>query len=201
MVRRFEDIYARKRWATQGVLSGDGSRVENCLPLVAWLDAQADAGLTSVLDLGCGDLEWVATCGAVTGRRLRYYGIDIVPSLIAHHRRVYPWFSGEAADLEALPRLGGTQENPQAAEIVMLKDVLFHLCNGAAGQILMYVNRASWRRLLVGTHPGADNHRRGGLSSGAGMRPLDVEATGLIDGAPARIIQTPSGSYAVYERD
>lgn len=197
---RFKDVYAHKRWAVYGVLSGDGSRVATTLPVVAWLEEQADAGMRSVLDLGCGDLEWMATCRAVTERRLLYHGIDVVPELIGHHQRVYPWFVGEVGDLEAMPRLGGTREQPMVADIVLLKDVLFHLCNGMAGQILMYVNKLQWKRLLISTHPGADNKRRHGLKGGA-MKPLDVEATGLIDGAPATYLPRPGGLYAVYERD
>jgi hypothetical protein len=197
---RFSRVYRKGEWAVRGVLSGDGSRIETTRPVAAWLESEAAAGMRSVLDLGCGDLAWIAACPAITERRLRYYGIDVVPSLIAHHRRIYPWFNGEAADLEALPRLGGSREHPQDTDIILLKDVLFHLCNGAAGQILMYVERAAWKRLLVSTHPGADNLKRRGLKNGL-MADLDVEATGLLSGSPSYYLPRPGGCYAVYERD
>lgn len=188
---RFWDVYARKRWAVGGVLSGDGSRLATTAPVRGWIEQQARDGMRSLLDLGCGDLEWIAACDAVAGGDLSYFGIDVVAPLIAHHQRVFPWFCGEVQDLEAVTRID--------ADVVLLKDVLFHLCNGAAGQILMAVNAGRWKRLLVSTHPGADNMARRGLSGGR-MAPLDVEATGLIAGDPAAYLPRPGGCYAIYER-
>lgn len=188
---KFLAAYAKRSWASRGVLSGDGSRWEKCASLVAWLDEQANAGMKSVLDLGCGDLEWVAHCEAITTGQMRYHGIDVVPTLIAHHRRVFPWFQGEASDLEAMPRI--------EADVVILKDVLCHLCNGAAGQILMQVDRGKWKRLLISTTRGTDNTARRGLGGSLRYAPFDVEASGLITGKPAAFLQG-NDPLAIYER-
>jgi SAM-dependent methyltransferase len=188
---KFRGAYAKRSWANQGVLSGDGSRWENCAILAAWLNEQPDAGMRSVLDLGCGDLEWVARCEAVTEGRIRYHGVDVVPPLIEHHRRVFPWFRGEVADLEGLPLI--------EADVVILKDVLCHLCNGAAGQILMNVERGRWKRLLVSTTPGANNTKRRGLGGSLRYAPFDVEASGLISGSPAAFLPG-NDPLAIYER-
>jgi hypothetical protein len=189
---RFEEVYRRKWWAAAGVLSGHGSRVGNCTALIDWLEACADVGLRTVLDLGCGDLEWVARCGAITDGRLCYEGWDVVPALVAHHRRVFPWYRGRVVDVEEVPRL--------EADVVICKDVIFHHCNGAAEQFLMNLNAGRWRRLLVTSHPGADRAKRHGLHKG-GWAPYDVEAAGIIEGKPAQYLPRYDGVHLVYQRD
>jgi hypothetical protein len=188
---RFTDVYEKSRWFWRGTMSGEGSAWSECEHLAQWLESEVDQGMRSVLDMGCGDLEWISRCASVTGGKVEYFGVDVVPTLIAHHRRIFPWFKGEVRDLEEMPKI--------EADIVILKDVLFHLCNGAAGQILMNVNAGTWRRLLVSTHLGANNVDRRGLTQGK-MAALDVEATGLIDGTPVRYLSRSHGAYAIYER-
>jgi hypothetical protein len=191
--KRFSEVYRRKLWAERGVLSGPGSQERTTRDLRDWLGEQAAEGMRTVLDLGCGDLEWVSHCAAVTEGELSYYGVDVVGPLIAHHRRVFPWFRGEARDLEAMPRID--------ADIVLLKDVLFHLCNGAAQQILMNVAAGRWRRLVTTTERGYNNAGRRGLKSGGAFVPLDVEALGVLTEKPAFYLARPGGgSYAVFER-
>jgi hypothetical protein len=200
--RRFRQVYARKGWATAGVLSGNGSRVEHCTELARWLQRMADEeGLASVCDLGCGDLEWICRVPAITGRVMSYHGVDVVAALVAHHRRIFPWFRGEVADLESV-----IEERPgRAADVVLLKDVLFHLCSGAAEQVLMNAGRwARWRRLLASTHTGVDNAARRGLK-GAGALPYDAEAAMRAVcpelGAPAlRFPRPDGGEWVVWER-
>lgn len=189
---RFEEVYRRKWWASAGVLSGHGSRVENCTPLIDWLDACADEGLRTVIDLGCGDLEWVAHCRSVTEGRLAYEGWDVVDSLVAHHRRVFPWFRGRRIDIEEVPRV--------EADVVICKDVIFHHCNGTAEQILVNLDAGSWRRLLVTSHPGADRSKRHGLRKG-GWAPFDVGASRLIKGTPAACLPRYDGCHLIYQRD
>ena len=192
--RRFSKVYGRKLWASGGVLSGHGSRAENCGAEIAWLEECARKGLRSVLDLGCGDLEWVSHCDAILRGELDYEGWDVVPSMIEHHRRVFPWFRGRVMDIEEIPVL--------TADIIILKDVLFHHCNGFAEQILMNLSSRHWRRLLITSHPGADNSRRRGLRKDGAWSPYDVEATGLLRLAPvARLPRPEGGCQLIYHAD
>lgn len=190
--KRFREVYAKRLWQTAGVLSGDGSQVKNTASVADWLDSLPEQGMKTILDMGCGDLEWVSRRKVITEGRLDYFGVDVVPELIGHHLRVFPWFKGEARDMEAMVKI--------SADVVILKDVLFHYCNGAAGQILQFVNEGNWKRLLVTSHPGARNEIRRGLQGGR-MMPYDVEATGIIAGAPSLRLARPDGEYLVYHRD
>lgn len=197
-VTRFEQVYSARQWQAGGVLSGDGSRIEKTGMLRDWLESQPDEGMKTVLDLGCGDLNWISQCDAVTSGALLYHGVDVVPAMIAHHRRVFPWFTGTAEDLEAFVRI--------SADVVIVKDVLPHHCNGFAEQILLHVSLGSWRRLLITSHPGARNERRRGIH-GARWVPYDIEAAmkadgqRILEGSPALRIPRPSGGeYQVWER-
>lgn len=165
--RRFHEVYQRKQWAMRGVLSGDGSRWENAGNVAAWVDGLSDQGFTELLDLGCGDLEWIARSSSIPSGCWNYHGVDVVPALIAHHQRVFPWFRGTVQDLETFLSV--------RSEVVICRDVLFHHCNGAAETILHHINEGNWQRFLVTSHPGADNRQRRGLRAGA-MLPLDVQA-------------------------
>lgn len=159
--------------------------------LVSWLEARTRMGRQQVLDLGCGDLEWVSRCEAITQGKLAYRGLDIVPSLIAHHRRIYPWFSGEVADIET--------PSVRPADIVILKDVLCYLCNGAAEQILQNIAAWEWDALIVSHAPGSPPEARRNLRDERSM-PFDVVGSGLIPGEPTQILQLPDGEQmAVYE--
>lgn len=182
---QFGRVYQRKLWASHGVLSGEGSRAENCVPLIEWLDGCAADGMRTVLDLGCGDLEWISRCQAVPSGLMRYEGWDVVPSLIGHHRRVFPWFRGKAVDIEALPRI--------SADVVILKDVLLHMCTGGAEQVLQNLARGSWRRLLVSSYPGATNGTRRGLRKAGAWAAYDVEASGILSPGPADRLPRPEG--------
>lgn len=189
---RFTDVYAKSRWSWRNTLSGADSAWSECEHVAKWLESEVAQGARSILDLGCGDLEWISRCPSVTRGEVDYFGVDVVPTLIAHHQRIFPWFKGEARDLEEMPAI--------EADVVILKDVLFHLCNGSAGQILMNANAGKWKRLLVSTHPGANNAGRRGLTHGMAI-PLDVEATGLLEGEPTRFLGRSQGAYAIYERE
>jgi hypothetical protein len=190
---RFYDVYARRSWAHRGVLSGEGSTVSNSRPVLEWLEKQAEEGMRTILDLGCGDLEWISRCEPVTSGLMRYEGWDVVGPLIDHHLRVFPWFTGRAVDMEDMPKID--------ADVVILKDVLFHHCNGKAEQILKNVFGGTWRRLLVTSHPGADNSNRKGLQGG-GFKPFDVEATGLLAQQPAEILpRAGGGAFLIFARD
>lgn len=178
---RFTEVYRKGLWKTRGVLSGEGSMFERNRHLIEWLEREIAAGARSVLDLGCGDLEWISHCSSIVEERVSYYGVDVVPTLIAHHRRVFPWFGGEAVDLEELSRL------PEA-DVVILKDVLPYNCSGRNETQLMALERARWQRLLVTSDPGAINAKRHGIRGGNSL-PYDVEEARMATGE--RILTPP----------
>lgn len=163
------------------------------MELARWLDSQADMGTCSVLDLGCGTLSWIVHCEAVTEGRISYWGIDRRPALVEHHRRVFPWFRGQAQDVEELVGF--------PANIVIVNDLPARLCNGRAGQLLMNLSRSpGWRRALVISDPQASNAQRQRPPEGRAV-PYNVEASGLLRGVPVERFLTYGGEALVYDRE
>lgn len=187
-VERFSQIYHGARWASgTGVLSGSGSTVASCAAVARWIES---CPCEKILDLGCGDLEWMARIPKITARSVAYHGVDVVETLVGHHRRVFPWFEGESASILDL-------DDERGADLIVMKDVLFHLSTPDAMAILRHV--AAWRRwrwFAVTSHAGAVNGNRP-HPKGPGMAGFNVEATGIDLGRRVAAIPRPDGGAVV----
>jgi len=111
-------IYEDRKWDAYGG-SGGGSNLERCRPLISWLKGYiSDNSITSMVDIGCGDLQWIPTLIEETG--IKYTGIDCVPRLIESHRRKHTTMTFLHWDLtqsvDVLP----------SADMYFIKDVLQH---------------------------------------------------------------------------
>jgi len=125
--RVFGAIYAGDRW-TGG--SGPGSRPDFCRPLVRWLARYIrDNRIRSIVDLGCGDFQWMPQVIAATGAR--YCGLDVYAPLVTRHRAAWPSHSFEVFDV--------SREDPAAlpaADLYWAKDVLQHWPDGTIERFL-----------------------------------------------------------------
>jgi hypothetical protein len=192
-MNRFDEIYHKRQWASgTGVLSGSGSSRRACAELCEWLESLAGE-CEKILDLGCGDLEWISEVAAIRECRIGYHGVDVVATLVAHHLRVFPWFSGEVASVECLTDARG-------ADVVLLKDVLFHVSTEQACAILRSIcSWPDWRYFAVTSHAAADNASRP-APTGPGMAPFNVESVGLPLVPIRRIPRPDGGAVVVFKR-
>ncbi len=113
----FQWIYKTNKWGGQTSRSGKGSELdrthrirEHLLPLLDSLQA------TSILDLPCGDLNWISTLDL---SRYQYIGGDIVPELIERNRERFPQHTFHVLDIcrDPLPDV----------DFVLMRDLLVHL--------------------------------------------------------------------------
>lgn len=185
---RFETIYRTAGWAgKQGVLSGPGSTYAACKPIVELIE-RLQPEVRKILDLGCGDLEWIARCPSIKNRSIEYCGVDVVASLVAHHQRVFPWFTGKACSLHDLA-------HEEQADLVLIKDVLFHLSNEEVlAALKMVTGWANWKYLLATTHVGCHPAKRKN-PSGTGMAGVDLAACGFNLGEIVTSIPRPDGGH------
>jgi len=156
-----------------------------------WLLDLEHYGVRSILDLGCGDAGWIGKQPGVTSGRISYFGVDLVPTLIEHNKRIYPWFSGEAKDIEGFLRID--------ADLVILRHVLEAYCNGVSEMALKAINAGTWKYFIVSTSAKVKNGRRRNLGLKATMG-YNVEASDLIGGDVVRRFKCGDGETLIYRR-
>lgn len=175
-----DGIYQRNGWNSPFSKSGPGStmrqteRIRRAIPnLLRMTKSQV------LLDGGCGDMHWMRHVELPSGTR--YVGCDVAPSQIKGLRR---WFGpGKAHDAEAgfmerpddiedkgLPThrpelsffvcdLGALQLASLKPDIVMLRDVLFHIPPEELRQAINSADKANASYLLTTSFIGGDNKR------------------------------------------
>lgn len=122
----FDYIYQNNVWNNNDVrvpLSGPGSSLintKNCSKMIN--DFINSNSITSVLDLGCGDLHWISKAPFFTENLIRYTGVDIVESLISEHLSKYPDKSFLCKDIVSYRDFANV-------DMIIIRDVIFHLSN------------------------------------------------------------------------
>lgn len=142
----FDQIYQERVWDEGGTapLSGKGSTVKNSLPVLEWIRKLQPS---SVLDIGCGDLTWMNT--AIQEHHFSYTGVDVSHQAIIHARKRLDEPSLRAA---TFIRADFTQPAFRAhADLVIVKDVFFHLTDAQIVQALCNLARSTYRHLIVNT--------------------------------------------------
>jgi hypothetical protein len=126
----FTDIYTKGIWKenrADSPLSGPGSSLANSKGFCEFIDTVCRTkNIKSVVDVGCGDLTWMPTTAAF--KNLVYTGIDIVPSLIESHKVNYPQHT--------FLTLNAVSEEVPPGDLVLLRDVLFHLTHADILKVL-----------------------------------------------------------------
>jgi hypothetical protein len=152
----FSDIYSEEIWTDKlpGMpRSGRGALAARSTSVVDFIRTTIETEqLDRIVDVGCGDLTYIKTVPEIVSGQVSYIGYDIVPALIAEHRRL-PWGRFDVADVSAPGfRVDG--------DLVILKDVLFHLPDDVVARALDNVRASRWRLLLTTSSPNESNRGR-----------------------------------------
>jgi hypothetical protein len=152
----FSSIYEQQTWtdALPGMpRSGRGALYERSLSVVQFVeDRIADGDVRSIVDVGCGDLTYISKIDAVVDGRVSYVGYDIVPALVDEHRQL-PWGEFRLGDITA-PSFRAD------ADLVIVKDVLFHLEDDQIDAALRHLTSSAWRYLLLTSSDNESNEDR-----------------------------------------
>lgn len=140
---RFSAIYDTGVW-TRGrndvPLSGEGSTIEATRELRTELPALLERiGATSLLDVGCGDFTWMQTIELPCP----YIGVDIVSSVVDGNQSR---FGGPQRRFE---HLDVVEQAAPAADVVLCREVLFHLSLDDARAALRNMLKSGCRYLLL----------------------------------------------------
>src|SRR5262245_29984071 len=142
--QRFERIFRTNLWGADDSRSGLGSELEATADLRAALPGLlARHQAQSLLDIPCGDFNWLSTLGL----QLPYTGADIVRTIVdANERR----FGGPGTGRRFL-HLDLTSDPLPQADVVLCRDCLVHLSVGNIFRAFANIRRSGARYLLTTT--------------------------------------------------
>lgn len=114
---RFENIYKKDIWNCNGVRSGHGSELKQTVNIRSFLDKFIpENSIKTVVDLGCGDLNWVKHTQAFV---IDYTGIDIAEPLIEEHKLNYIDKKFYSKDI--------VKDEIPECDLIIIHDVIFHI--------------------------------------------------------------------------
>lgn len=163
----FRYIYETNKWGCDESRSGKGSDMSQTEELRKHLPTVlAQLSVESILDLPCGDMNWIRTLDLSA---FRYTGADIVPDLIERNRQSYPQFDFAVLDI--------CEDELPAADFMLSRDLFVHLSFSDIEKAIDNVCRSPVRYLACTTFPDLDhnqdkltgNHRKLNMSTA----PLD----------------------------
>ena len=173
----FDRIYRDNLWNGTESMSGPGSSVEATHPLLEALDGiLSDKEIESVLDVGCGDGNWMPQLPG-------YIGLDISGEAIERSQTRHP---GRAYILD-------TGEPFPTCDLVIMRQVMQHLSLADGLKLLARVRESGARWLLATSYRMGANRD---IVSGDGYH-INLEQAPFSLGEPDRWIPDGVGSWAL----
>jgi hypothetical protein len=158
----FISIHKNRYWGNGESVSGTGSNLAQTKVLVQALPRlMAKYQIRSVLDVPCGDFNWMQKIDFAT---IKYRGGDIVPDIIRQNRLQHPAVHFDVIDLlhDVLP----------AADLLICRDCLVHFSDKHIRQALDNIRKSQCQYLLTTTFPQKQNTP---LVTGS-WRPINLNA-------------------------
>lgn len=172
----FSDKYKRNQWGSSESLSGKGSELTQTHTLLLLLpNLFQKYDVKTVLDIPCGDLNWMRF---LDYRLDRYIGADIVDDLIKANNRKYADF-GDFIILNLL------KDKLPSVDLIICRDCLVHFSYGDIWKALTNIKRSGAKYLLTTTFINHGSNMD--ILTGA-WRPLNLQAAPFDLGNPIEII-------------
>jgi hypothetical protein len=164
----FTAIYRTNRWGSDETRSGTGSERARTRGIAAELGVLIrDLGIRSVLDIPCGDFNWMQD---VSLDGIRYAGYDIVADLITDNlaRHGGPGRSFRVLDFTADP----VPKADLGADLILCRDALVHLSYQHIFAALKHFHDSGSKYLLTTTFASTQEN----VDIGAGWwRPINMQ--------------------------
>jgi SAM-dependent methyltransferase len=178
MERAFREAYRANVWGDPESVSGPGSGVartaafrDEIPPLLRDLRA------ASLLDVGCGDFNWLRLVELPVER---YLGVDIVPELVEQNLRRH------ADRKHAFVLADFTRAELPSMDVILCRDCLVHFAFADVWAALRNFQRSRARWLLTTTF--VDRRRENIDIETGGWRPLNLQLSPFNFPAPERVI-------------
>ncbi len=180
---KFDLIYKRGEWAPLGSesLSGPGSTMAATVGIRERLpELLRDLGVRSLLDIGCGDFNWLRHVDLPC----RYTGIDVAPSVVADNRAAF------AREDREFRLVDGTRDPLPPSDAALCREVIFHLSFADCARLIANIRASGARYLLATTDP--DHDPNTDIFSGD-FRELNLAKKPFDLGDPVRTIADGNG--------
>ena len=165
----FDHIYEKKLWGKGESASGEGSWKANAVgAVVAVTDAIQQTQAGSLLDCGCGDLNWIR--GALQGMRIDVLAVDITPAAC----------STPPSEI-AFQTLDIVTEVPAAHDLVLCRQCLNHMCVSDAVAALHNIRASGSKWLLVTHYTRGSNASLPGREAGVTYRAYNLAEAPFTD--------------------
>lgn len=184
--QRFTEIYLRNRWCDSESHSGPGSTLARTQALRdALCQLLKDLRVRSVVDLGCGDFNWMKELSLDVDM---YVGADIVPSLIETNQTQF------GNQTRRFVQLDMARDNLPSADLILCRDCLVHLSLDHIRRALDRICGSNATYLLATTFTATTINRN--ILTGH-WRPLNLQETPFRFPLPVKLIadQPLSGEY------
>ncbi len=140
----FSYIYDHAVWrngADEGSLSGAGSEVDATQTVRREIADTLDRlNVKSVLDVGCGDFNWMKHVDLGT---VDYLGVDIVRTVMDENQRLY------GSDRRRFLTLDAVTDQLPRADLVLCREVLFHLSLADGRSLLDNIKRSGAKYAMI----------------------------------------------------
>jgi hypothetical protein len=139
---RFSLIYRSNYWGSRESRSGEGSEMREAASVIPFLlQALKNNDLKVIIDLGCGDCNWIRNI--FSSQHISYHGYDIVEEVIRSN-----------CDRFANDRINFHSANITSCEIIcgdviLLKDVLIHFSFYDIDRLLRNILRTNFHFVVL----------------------------------------------------
>lgn len=162
----FTSIFRSNHWGSSESVSGPGSELrQTAAARDAFDEVVGTFGITSVLDVPCGDINWLPHTKTFSQLK-SYIGMDIVEDLIEKNRK------GFSSNGVKFTTGDITQSILPTKDLVLVRDCLVHLTSRDGIKAVNNIIRSESTYLLMTHYPAVESNVD---TSGTHWRPLNME--------------------------
>ncbi|MGJ8615487.1 MAG: class I SAM-dependent methyltransferase [Sulfitobacter sp.] len=164
----FTQIYETNAWRGTESVSGPSSNLERTKNLRSALPKLVEKyGITSIVDVPCGDFFWMKE--VVPNLGISYIGGDIVADLVDENNKKYSAKNIEFRNVNLL------QEPVPTGDLIFCRDLLFHLSYADIATALTNFVESDCRYIMTTSHINRSNFENTDITTG-GWRWMDLFA-------------------------
>jgi SAM-dependent methyltransferase len=177
----FTWIFRTNHWGSSESVSGRGAELRQTVEVRHAVASVLNRyAIRSVVDAGCGDLNWQRRVPALL-HTTHYLGVDVVADLVARNRERYRGTKARFAHLDI------TQDALPRADLVICRDCMVHLTNAQVLAVLRNVAMSGSGYLLATTYPAETFNRD---TTDSHWRPINLMAEPYLLPEPIEFFDT-----------